>query len=472
MGIISASLVGIEKNSEQQTTKVFLFNKLASLLFLLAIVMIAIEMKSFEFSDLKNMCNGKECGRLLVPATLLFVSVLCKGAQMPFSYWLIDAVKANIFASILIHAGTIVGVGIIFITKCYFLFDCFPILQKTMIGIGMFTAVWLACCALVHNNIKKVIACLTASSAGIMYTSCGMGMYSLALLYFVCHAFFKAMVFLSYAYLIAAAFGERNVLRLGGLKEYAPRVSDVVWISFLAAVGFPFLPGFFAKIAFMDSAQTFGMTLIIVSNVAVNILATAALFRLILLSMYGKAKADDATLSRVSNSNSFDVKPVWILIGCSIFGAFVAWSWYEYNVLHFGSSGTIRIRNVFDYFFENIKEVAQIAASVLLVLCFAKAYNSGVIKFRGKILNFVVLTFRRNKIHECVCNFVKYFTLRNMKIVNAMNNKFVYLATDGLSTALCCATKYMNRKYRSKLQAHVVWIIFGLFLLGCFAMIH
>jgi NADH:ubiquinone oxidoreductase subunit 5 (subunit L)/multisubunit Na+/H+ antiporter MnhA subunit len=112
LGVISATIVGMEKRATYQATRVFAFNKFASLLFLMALIMIARSAGSLEFADIEALYSNGNASSLFWPSALLLGACLCKGAQVPFSYWLVDAAKANTFASILIHSGTSLASGL------------------------------------------------------------------------------------------------------------------------------------------------------------------------------------------------------------------------------------------------------------------------------------------------------------------------------------------------------------------------
>ena len=52
LGLISAFLVSVERNAEEKATRVFVFNKFASILFLIGIALLVTETKSFEISEI------------------------------------------------------------------------------------------------------------------------------------------------------------------------------------------------------------------------------------------------------------------------------------------------------------------------------------------------------------------------------------------------------------------------------------
>ncbi len=457
LGLISTFLVGLEKYSDKQSTKVYLFNKFSSLLFLCGITMIAIKTGSFEINKIKQAYMESSRIDLLFPSCLILISCFCKGAQMPFSYWLLDAVKANIFASILIHAGTIVAIGIIFITKFYFIFESFPILKQLMIAIGLYTSFWMSCCSLTNNNIKKIIACLTASSAGIMFISCGIGGYSLALLYFVCHAFFKSMLFLSFTYLISAMSGENNIIKYGGLAKLTPKISDMILVSFLFAAGFPFLSGFFAKLSFVETIELSEIKYISISNIFINIITIMAMVRMLLKSLYGKTQADEFTLSRSSVSENYNSTPFWILTFIALLGSFTIWSVYEWGDLHFGYGGLVYVRTTEDYTLESIFSVFQliIAVTLIFVLNRFSSLNYRTSKFAYSL-------FKKNEIYEFFCNLIFKLTTKILHFLDILTKRLFYIINVNSICAIFYAGKNLIELHKNEFYFHVYWIILGI----------
>lgn len=454
LGIISTILVGLEKQADEQSSKVYLFNKFASILFLCAIAIISIKSGGFEIEKIKQ-AYMKQPHELLWPSCLLLVACFCKGAQFPFSQWLLDATKANIFASILIHAGTIVAVGIIFITKFYFIFETFPILKNIMMAVGLYTSFWMSCCSLINDNIKKIIACLTASSAGIMFISCGMGGYSLALLYFICHAFFKSMLFLSFAYLISAMSGEQDLSKFGGLLKLAPKISDMILISFLFAAGFPFLSGFIAKLSFVETINLSEINFIAISNIMINIITIMSMSRMLLKSLYGTPKIEDLYLSRASNSDNYNSVPFWLLAFMALLGSFTIWSMYECGDLSFGYGGIIYVTNNDDYATESVFSVIQIVFAIGIIALMQKYPNTNY-----KISKIFYLLLRKN---YHLGEFVIYRILRCVSYVfNTTSVKISNIFNVNLFSVLLDSGKRIIKIHTNLFCNQVYWIIVGI----------
>ncbi|MDR1034537.1 MAG: hypothetical protein LBL32_01205 [Holosporales bacterium] len=460
LGIISAILVGVENNAEKESISVLLFSKFASLLFFVAVCIIGLKVGSFEFIDIKNFCCSPNYTALFVPAILLAISCLCKGAQLPFSRWLFDTVKADTFVSILMHTATIVGIGVIFVTKCFFIFDKFPDIKKMMIYTGIVTALWMGFSALSHNNIKKIMACLTSSSVGLMFVVCGIGNISVAILYFICHALFKSILFLSFLYVMASMSGERNILKMGGLSRFITKISDIVWISFLAATGFPFCIGFFAKTSLTGALQLYGNIPLILANDLINILSISAIFRLILISLYGSPRADDKTLAYASKINSYSTSPVWLLIGIAVFESFTAWSMYEWGELHFEFDEMVaRSRNFLDYLVKNISGLIQILIAVIPIYTLTKYPKTRIGVISTKLLYEL---FRKKGISYRLRNFIKNASISTATTIVSYNQKLFDTLQKVLFKLLRGIQLFLSRRHIESASSHIGWIIVGI----------
>lgn len=179
LGILSALFVSVEKQSKPALT-VYAYNIFASLLFLYGILN-------------QNTELGAWC---------ILIACLCKSAQFPFSNWLLQATHAHTFVSIFIHCATIVGLGIICLYKFPEVFIPYPRMCSATVVSGLVSAVVFSAMALFETDIKKIMAMLTISSAGIMYVLCGLKHTDIAILYFICHAFYKSTIFLIFHYFI------------------------------------------------------------------------------------------------------------------------------------------------------------------------------------------------------------------------------------------------------------------------------
>src|SRR4029079_17525340 len=112
--------------------------------------------------------------------------------------------------------------------------------------------------ALVHVDIKRVIAYSTMSQIGYMFVGAGLGAYPNAMFHLMTHAFFKALLFLAAGIAIHAVVGDQDIRNLAGVGKLMPFTKWVFLIGSLALVGiFPFA-GFFSKDSIITSALGHG----------------------------------------------------------------------------------------------------------------------------------------------------------------------------------------------------------------------
>jgi NADH-quinone oxidoreductase subunit L len=421
MGYISSVLIGLsDKKASIHLGIVFFFNKLASLLFLIAICVIAFQLNSFDFEILKKYIEQKDfcTGALLLPAWLLLFSCFCKSAQFPFSYWLILASRANIFASVFMHTATILGVGIVFLSKTAFLFDKFQSIQMAMIVVGILTGLSTGVCALIHTDVKKVMACSSAAYTGIMFISCGIGETSIALLYFICHAFFKSLLFVSFAYIIYALFFEKDILKMGGLNKIIPRISDIVWVSFIVSSGAPFCVGFFAKhelaFALLDKELIWQF----VAYVIVSGLLCVASFRIILISIYGKTRIPENIYSRVVDVERVKIVPFGLLLSAAVFVSFIAWRLFEGGILTFEALASTKTNAIASRIWSGVLlELAELSVAIFLFYLTRHWLNTRV------IMILIQRALRKHVIAKSSLTSVYFFFLRLFHTITLADNK-------------------------------------------------
>ena len=156
-------------------------------------------------------------------ATLVVLTLLLgatgKSAQIPLFNWLPDAMEGPTPVSALIHAATMVTAGV------YLLCRMSPILALSVPGrttiaiVGGLTAFVAATIACSQKDIKKVLAFSTISQIGYMVLAVGVGAYSAAIFLMICHAFFKALLFLGSGSVIHSLNGEQDLRKMGGLRS-------------------------------------------------------------------------------------------------------------------------------------------------------------------------------------------------------------------------------------------------------------
>ena len=183
---------------------------------------------------------------LTVAGIMILGGAAGKSAQFPLDVWLPDAMEGPTTVSALIHAATMVAAGVYLLAVTSLFLGFTPIDSLAIVAVGGFTAFFAATMAVVHPDIKRVIAYSTVSQLGYMVLAVGAGFTMVGLFHLFTHAFFKALLFLS-AGAVIHAIGTQDLFKMGGLRK-PMRVTAVAFaIGGLSLAGIPPFAGFWSK---------------------------------------------------------------------------------------------------------------------------------------------------------------------------------------------------------------------------------
>jgi ech hydrogenase subunit A len=204
------------------------------------------------FSNL--LANASAAG-ILLPLAMFSIAALIKGAQMPFSKWLLGAMVAPTPVSALLHSSTMVKIAPFIILRLS------PALQGTpvatvIICLTAFVFVAAAIGSLAQDNFKRILAHSTIALLALMILMGAVGspiaiIASLILILF--HGISKCMLFLN-AGVLERVFHYKQASDMDKLGEVGPFTSLVVAIGFMSLL----LPPFGAFIGKWFSIETLG----------------------------------------------------------------------------------------------------------------------------------------------------------------------------------------------------------------------
>ena len=156
---------------------------------------------------------------------LLFLAgAFTKSAQVPFHFWLPNAMAAPTPVSAYLHSATMVKAGVFLMARMN------PALGGTdawfwiLTLFGGVTAVFASVMALRQTDIKQVLAYTTLMALGTLTMFIGAGTHyaiSAAMLFLVVHSLYKAALFLMIG-IVDHATGTRDAGVLGGLSKAMP----------------------------------------------------------------------------------------------------------------------------------------------------------------------------------------------------------------------------------------------------------
>lgn len=202
---------------------------------------------TWEMSALGDEVRASGLYGLVLAAFL--AAAFTKSAQLPFHFWLPNAMEAPTPVSAFLHSATMVQGGV------YLLARTTPWLGGTsawtlvLVCLGGATLLWGAIGAIRQTDLKQILAQTTIASLGLSVLLLGLGSsaaISAMLLYFVAHALYKAGLFMV-AGAVDHEAGTRDITVLGGLADSMPVTFIAAALASLAMIGLPLTLGYFAK---------------------------------------------------------------------------------------------------------------------------------------------------------------------------------------------------------------------------------
>ncbi|HET9818701.1 MAG TPA: monovalent cation/H+ antiporter subunit A [Rhodanobacteraceae bacterium] len=194
---------------------------------------------------------------LYLPAlALVLVGAFTKSAQVPFHFWLPQAMSAPTPVSAYLHSATMVKAGVFLLLRFW------PVLAGTeewfwiVGGVGLTTMLVGAWAATFQHDMKAVLAYSTISHLGLITMLAGLGStlgVVAAIFHTVNHATFKASMFMAVG-AVDHETGTRDLRRLGGLRHVMPITATLAVIAGAAMAGVPLLNGFLSKEMFFAVA--------------------------------------------------------------------------------------------------------------------------------------------------------------------------------------------------------------------------
>jgi NADH-quinone oxidoreductase subunit L len=183
---------------------------------------------------------------LTVAGIMILGGAAGKSAQFPLHVWLPDAMEGPTTVSALIHAATMVAAGVYLLAVTSLFLGFTGTDQLAIVAVGGFTAFFAATMAVVHPDIKRVIAYSTISQLGYMVMAVGAGFAMVGLFHLFTHAFFKALLFLAAGSVIHAV-GTQDLFKMGGLRRPMRLTAIAFAVGGLALAGIPPFAGFWSK---------------------------------------------------------------------------------------------------------------------------------------------------------------------------------------------------------------------------------
>jgi len=249
---------------------------------------------SYSFSDiLASDLPIHEHGYYTAAAVCILIGAFTKSAQVPFHFWLPNAMAAPTPVSAYLHSATMVKAGVYLLARLNASMGEDALWSYSLMFFGAATMLTGAYLAFSSTGIKKVLAYSTVMALGTLTMLIGVGTEK-AIIAFVCvlvaHSLYKGALFM-----LAGALdhetGTKDITRMGGLWRSMPRTAIITSLAALSLAGLPPLFGFVAKELMFESlirspAWSWGL---IAAAVASSILVVAVAGLVFLKPFFGPA---------------------------------------------------------------------------------------------------------------------------------------------------------------------------------------
>ncbi len=273
--LTSYLLVGFDHASakaRRAALQALLVTGAGGLALLAGLILLGVAAGSFEISEI--VASGdllREHSLYLPILVLVLLGAFTKSAQVPFHFWLPNAMAAPTPGSAYLHSATMVKAGIYLLARLH------PALSGTEAWIwsltifGAVTAVWASVLALRQTDLKLVLAYTTVMALGTLTMFLGAEAtvaVAAAMTFLIVHSFYKAALFLIVG-IVDHRTGTRELGRLGGLARAMPVTAAAAALAAFSMAGFPPFLGFIGKELKYEGALAIASEPLLVASAAV-----------------------------------------------------------------------------------------------------------------------------------------------------------------------------------------------------------
>jgi multicomponent Na+:H+ antiporter subunit A len=182
-------------------------------------------------------------------ATFVLLAAFTKSAQVPFHFWLPNAMAAPTPVSAYLHSAAMVKAGVYLMARVTPILGGTTLWTTAVTAVGVVTMVVGAYRSVQETDLKLILAYSTVSALGVLTMLLGVGTgeaVAAALVYLVAHACYKGALFLV-AGAIDHETGSRDITALAGLRRAMPMTAAAGGAAALSMAGVPLTLGFVGK---------------------------------------------------------------------------------------------------------------------------------------------------------------------------------------------------------------------------------
>ncbi|WP_102109499.1 putative monovalent cation/H+ antiporter subunit A [Oceaniglobus roseus] len=251
--ITSYLLIGFhndEADSRRSALQALLVTGTGALAMMAGMILMGVAAGTFEISEIVAQGDVlREHPWYLAIMILILAGAFTKSAQVPFHFWLPNAMAAPTPVSAFLHSATMVKGGVYLLARLHPALSGTEVWLWTLTIAGAATAVFASLQAMRQTDMKQVLAYTTLMALGTLTLFLASGSaYAITafVVFLVTHSFYKASLFLM-AGCVDHGTGTRDLRVLGGLARAMPLTALAAAIAALSMAGLPPFIGFIAK---------------------------------------------------------------------------------------------------------------------------------------------------------------------------------------------------------------------------------
>lgn len=239
-----------DKTARQSALQALLVTGAGGLALLAGIILLGQIAGTYAVSSLAGLSGEITQHPLyLVVLMLVFAGAFTKSAQVPFHFWLPQAMAAPTPVSAYLHSATMVNAGVFLLAKLNPVLGGTAAWHYVLMIVGVVTMLVGAALALPQTDLKRLLAYSTVSALGTLTLLIGLGTkesVKAAVVFLIVHSLYKGALFMV-AGAVDHGTGTRDVRALTGLWRNMPMVALAAGLAALSMSGFPPLLGFIGK---------------------------------------------------------------------------------------------------------------------------------------------------------------------------------------------------------------------------------
>ncbi|MCA9284079.1 MAG: DUF4040 domain-containing protein [Phycisphaerales bacterium] len=258
--VTSYLLIGFDHEQEKSrkaALQALLVTGGGGLALLAGVVLLAQAAGTWDISALAGQAQTIRASPLQLPIIVLVLAgCFTKSAQVPFHFWLPNAMAAPTPVSAYLHSATMVKAGVYLAARLNPSLGGAAAWEWALIGFGALTAVTAAAMSLRQHELKRLLAYSTVASLGVLIMLVGLAApeggadavtaAKAVVLFLLAHALYKATLFLV-AGSLTRATGLKDARLLVGLRRAMPLTFVAGVLAGLSMVGVPALLGYLGK---------------------------------------------------------------------------------------------------------------------------------------------------------------------------------------------------------------------------------